>query len=289
MPRHNSTKVSVYKTPDQEWLTLDSRFTFRCHAGLACFNRCCRTATIMLSPYDLLRLARALEINTGELLKRYTRREMDAQSNLPLVFIDLSRSPGGGCPFAGTHGCQVYHSRPAACRLFPITMGSRLAQNGIEDFYFCRRLDYCQGFDADTVWTVASWRANQGFQAYDEARREWLNLILAQGLRGPLQVEAAVLDLMATIMYDLDAFRSLAGATAFRQTCGLADETAAILEQNDAALLDFSCRYLADMLFTPGKLSGIFEKLADRFVQCISGAQKKNCAGRPAVDLKTKN
>ncbi len=249
MAGHKPSRVSVYKTPDQERLALDSRFTFRCHAGLACFNRCCRTATVMLSPYDILRLARRLRLSTGELLQRYARRGVEEQSNLPVYFLDLSRTPGGGCPFAGPQGCRVYDSRPAACRLFPITMGSRLTESGLEDFYFCRRLDYCQGFGADTVWTVASWRADQGFDLYDKARRGWLYLLLAQGLQGPRPADDGVLDLIAAVMYDLDAFRDLINRPEFRQTGGLTDIPPGSLETDDEALLEFSYRYLTDMLF----------------------------------------
>jgi Fe-S-cluster containining protein len=254
--------VSVYREAGQEWLTLDSRFSFRCHAGLACFNQCCRTATILLSPYDILRLARGLGLTTGEVLKRYTRREVESHANLPLAFIDLSRSPGGGCPLAGPNGCQVYPHRPAACRLFPITMGSRLTEQGIEDFYFCRKLEFCQGFEAGPEWTVASWRANQGFAEYDEARREWLEILLRQGRRGPLAADAGGMELIAAIMYDLDAFRRMAGEPHFREICGLAAEDLATLKKDEVALLTMSCRVLKDMLETEGGLAEIQSRLA---------------------------
>ena len=124
-------------------------FTFLCNPDLSCFNQCCHTPTVILSPYDLLRLKQGLGISSTALRQRYTRQEIEPNSNLPLVFIDAFRSPEGGCPFLGEHGCTVYPHRPAACRLFPITMGSRLTPDGVEDHYFCRRLDYCQGFKAE--------------------------------------------------------------------------------------------------------------------------------------------
>jgi Fe-S-cluster containining protein len=263
MAQDNPTKVTVYKEMDQEPLTLDSRFTFQCHEGLACFNRCCRTATIMLSPYEVLRLSRNLGLATREFLTRYTRREMEGQSDLPLVFIDLSQTPGGGCPFVGESGCQVYPQRPAACRLFPITMGSRLSQRGIEDFYFCRKLEFCRGFEGGEEWTVASWQKNQGFIEYVEARRQWLEILLRQGLQGPLAAEARVLDLIFALMYDPDTFRRLAGAPVFRQTWELENETLESLQRDDLALLNFSCRFLTDFLFTEGRLAEIQARLAD--------------------------
>jgi Fe-S-cluster containining protein len=241
--------VSVYRENDQASLSLQSRFTFYCHDGLACFNRCCRTPTIILSPYDILRLRQCLGITSGELLERYTRRETEDMSNLPLVFLDPFRPTGEGCPFLGDTGCRVYSHRPAACRLFPITMGSQLTEQGVVDYYFCRTLDYCQGFATDVAWTVESWQAHQGFKEYDQGRRAWLELILKQGLQGP--VDGRVQELFATSAYDLDQFRQLLGEPAFRQAC---DADPKVLEDlvtdtSDAALLDLSYRYLKSVLF----------------------------------------
>jgi hypothetical protein len=263
MAHHNPSKVGIYKEMDQGCLTLDSRFVFRCHAGLACFNQCCRSATIMLSPYDILRLARGLGLTSGEFLERYSRREVDGQSNLPLVFIDLARTSGGGCPFAGESGCLVYAHRPAACRLFPITMGSQLTPRGIEDFYFCRKLMFCQGFENGLEWTVASWQRNQGFLEYDAARRKWLEILLRQGVKGPLQADAQGVDLIFALMYDLDAFRRLTGSPVFPQIWKLDDPAWESLPRDDLSLLDASSHYLTDVIFTEGRLAEVQIKLTD--------------------------
>jgi Fe-S-cluster containining protein len=238
--------VSVYEQKNQADLSLQSRFTFHCHDGLACFNRCCRTPSIILSPYDILRLKHYLGVTSGEFLQRYTRRETEELSNLPLIFLDPFRSPENGCPFLGDTGCQVYSHRPAACRLFPITMGSQLTETGVLDFYFCRKLDYCQGFLSDVQWTVESWQANQGFKEYDQARRAWLEILLKQGLRGP--VDARVQDLFATMAYDLDKFRQMIDEPAFYKD-GIKDiETLESLRNSDLALLDFGYGYLRSVL-----------------------------------------
>jgi len=249
MAKDKPDLVSVYREIDQASLSLQSRFTFRCHNGLACFNRCCRTPTIILSPYDILRLRQFLGITSGEFLKRYTRRETEDMSNLPLVFLDPFRPTGEGCPFLGDTGCRVYSHRPTACRLFPITMGSQLTEKGVVDYYFCRKLDYCQGFASDKEWTVESWQASEGFEEYDQGRRAWLELMLKQGLRGP--VDARVQEFFATMAYDLDKVRQLLSEPAFRQA---SDVDAAVWEAlntgtSDTALLDFSCRYLQSVLF----------------------------------------
>ncbi|MBM4295095.1 MAG: YkgJ family cysteine cluster protein, partial [Deltaproteobacteria bacterium] len=159
MTYNRETPESLYQPAAPECLSLRDRFTFHCHPGLACFNRCCGAPTILLSPYDILRLKNCLGISSGEFLQRYTCLETEANSNLPLIFMDIYSSAEVGCPFLRATGCTVYPYRPAACRLFPITMGSRLTEEGLVDYYFCRRLDYCQGFAAAAEWTVESWRA----------------------------------------------------------------------------------------------------------------------------------
>lgn len=236
--------VSLYQEEKPEALSLESKFRFHCHAGLACFNRCCHTPTILLSPYDLLRLRQALGLTSGEILSRYTIRGTEDASNLPLVFIDAFSSAGGGCPFLGPEGCAVYAHRPAACRLFPITMGSQLTEAGVIDHYFYRRLDYCRGGDADLEWTVAAWQADQGFSEYDQGRREWLEILLRTGLKGP--VEAGIQDLAATIAYDLDQFRQMIPNLPIAPD--LADQPRADLLTDDLALLKFSYRYLQAIL-----------------------------------------
>ena len=250
MARERPELVSVYRQIDQASLTLESRFTFKCHEGLACFNRCCRTPTIILSPYDIYRLKHCLRLTSGEFLQRYTLRETEEMSNLPLVFLDPFSPSENGCPFLGDAGCLVYDQRPTACRLFPITMGSQLATQGVVDYYFCRKLDYCQGFETDVSWTVASWQANQGFMEYDQGRRAWLEVILKQGLRGP--VDARMQELFATLAYDLDRFRQLLGEPVFRKEIVLDKETWESLQRNDLALLEFGYRYLRSVLLEEG-------------------------------------
>ena len=244
--------VSLYQQMDQESLSADSSFTFHCHKGLACFNQCCRTPTIILSPYDLLRLKQGLGITSGKLRERYTRQEIDPQSNLPLVIIDAFRSPEGGCPFLGAQGCTVYPHRPAACRLFPLTMGSRLTGQGVVDYYFCRKLDYCRGFDTEVEWTVASWITDQGFAEYDQGRRGWLEILLKAGMTERLAVDAQMQDLFATLAYDLDRFRRLVFDPVFLEAYDLKAEAVEGLRTDDAAFLQFSYRYLPTVLSAVG-------------------------------------
>jgi Fe-S-cluster containining protein len=248
MAADRPSEVSLYQEMDQASLSLDSRFKFHCHAGLSCFNQCCRTPTVILSPYDILRLQQGLGLSSGELLARYTRLEIEDWSRLPLVFIDPYRSPEAGCPFLGERGCLVYAFRPAACRFFPITMGSQATGEGIVDYYFCRQLDYCQGFHAEVEWTVASWKSHQGLKEYEEGRQGWLEILLQKGLRGPVPGEDQVVDLFAALAYDLEQFRRYLSGPEMLLPDAFKSLDRKEIMQDDLALLHFSYRYFRLLL-----------------------------------------
>jgi len=43
-------------------LSYNSRFSFKCHPGVACFTECCRGSNIILTPYDVIRLKNRLNL-----------------------------------------------------------------------------------------------------------------------------------------------------------------------------------------------------------------------------------
>ena len=84
----------------------NSPFSYVCNAcGLCCHNK-----VITLSPYDVLRLARAAGISTREAIDRFTIRRGSI-----LKFTD-----GGACVALEGTRCGVHRGRPLACRLYPL-------------------------------------------------------------------------------------------------------------------------------------------------------------------------
>jgi hypothetical protein len=141
-------------------------------------------------------------------------------------------------------------------------MGSRLTPDGVQDHYFCRRLDYCQGFDAGADWTVASWMADQGFTEYDQGRRDWLEILLKAGVTEKLVVDALVQDLFAILAYDLDRFRRLVFDPVFLEAYNLKAEAMEDLRTDDLAFLKFSYRCLPALLSPAGaqKLTAVIRR-----------------------------
>lgn len=241
--------VNLYRSyEDADSLSLNSRFSFRCHSGLSCFGQCCLQPTIILHPYDLIRLRRRLGMSSSQFLIRYTRQIIDEASHFPLVLLDLAH--GGGCPFfQPEEGCTVYPERPAACRLFPVTQGSAWTPQGVEDFYFLKRLPYCRGFDAGQEWTVAAWRADQGMEPYQDLDREWQAILLTAGQNYLPRVDERGRELFFLAMYDVDEFRHLIRKSRLLRPFDLEPQSLEHLLKDDIALLRWGCQYLKKLFF----------------------------------------
>ena len=63
----------------------DDMFAFRCHKGIGCWNKCCHDTDITLTPMDILRLCRRLELRPRNFLAQYTLPAIHEQSNLPVA------------------------------------------------------------------------------------------------------------------------------------------------------------------------------------------------------------
>jgi Fe-S-cluster containining protein len=93
-------------------------------------GRCCHNQVITLSPYDLIRIARAAGISTGDAIRRYTIRRGSI-----LKFDDH-----GACVALDGTRCTIHQGRPLACRLYPL--GLQRDSTGAESFV---RLDPAPG------------------------------------------------------------------------------------------------------------------------------------------------
>jgi Fe-S-cluster containining protein len=96
----------------------NSPFSYLCNAC----GRCCHNKVITLSPYDVLRLARAAGLTTREAIEQFTTRRGS---------ILKFRADGACVALEGTR-CGVHRGRPLACRLYPL--GLERVEAGGEKF-----------------------------------------------------------------------------------------------------------------------------------------------------------
>lgn len=233
-------------------LRSDSRFRFACHPGVACFNACCRSIDITLTPYDVLRLKRRLELGSREFAARYTVPfDMDAHG---MPGLKLTTQPGTTqCVFLGEQGCTVYEDRPVACRYYALgAMGVRKKDSdAVEDVYFLVKEAHCLGHEEPRTQTVAEYRTEQGIEPYDAHNRAWCEIVLKKRSSGPAvgAPSARSLQLFGLCSYDIDGFREFVGSEGFREIFDLGEAEAARLADDDEALLAFAMRFLRQVLF----------------------------------------
>lgn len=233
-------------------LGLEERFRFRCHKGIACFNKCCENTDILLTPYDVVRLKNRLDLSSREFIDRYTRdSELDAHGTPGLKLGH--RAGSAACVFLAPGGCGVYEDRPAACRYYALGMMSmrRKDSSADEDSYFVVKEDHCLGHFEPHEQTVGEYRREQDVERYDEANREWRRIILKKRSTGPTvgRPSQRSFELFFLASYDLDGFRAFVATEGFRKVFDLPDEEYAGLLTDEEALLAFAFRYLRQVLY----------------------------------------
>jgi Fe-S-cluster containining protein len=239
------------KDIEKTQLTLKSGFKFRCHKGVKCFTQCCSKINIMLTPFDIIRLKKRLNMTSSEFLDKYTQMDLDPKTSHPFAILKMKDDEGRTCPFVTAEGCTIYSDRPANCRYYPIGQGTvrKGTEQGPvnEEFYFFIREPYCLGYQEDKQWTVESWRADQGVDLCDEMNREWREIQLRRDPTGK-PLEPAKQSQMYMASYDLDTFRKYVLESRFLDVF---DIDAAELEQirtDDVALMKLGFKYVKFLL-----------------------------------------
>jgi Fe-S-cluster containining protein len=228
-------------------ITSEARFSFRCHPGVSCFNECCAQTTIILSPYDVLRLKQHLKLTAKEFLQLYTQQHTDDFSGLPLVVLNMT-GENRLCPFSTPAGCGAYENRPATCRYYPVGVGSQLTEQGVADcfVYICE--EHCQGFQEEGEWTLETWCRDQGLETNAAMDREWKAIMLQIGARPGRPLSQKFKDHYYQVAYDLDWFKEYVFNTDFLKIFEVEPELQERLQTDDEELLRFAFRYLKYML-----------------------------------------
>ncbi len=242
-----------YKSPVQPVeLDLDSEIQFNCHKGVACFNACCKNIDIQLTPYDILRLKRRLNLTSGEFVARYTVPFAMDHHEMPGLKL-MTKPATNECVFVSAEGCSVYEDRPVACRYYALgVMGVRKKDSAeVEDIYFLVKEDHCLGHAAPRRITVREYRREQGIETYDAMNREWRDIILKKRSSGPTvgKPTERSLQLFDMCSYDMDSFREFVRGDGFNEVFDLDEETNHSLSTDEDALLRFAFRFLKQVLF----------------------------------------
>ena len=236
---------------DKRRLDADEKFPFACHSGLPCFNRCCADVNIILTPLDVLRLARRVGVTTTEFLDEYALLPITKDLQLPVVMLKMGDGPERKCRFVGEQGCTVYEDRPWACRMYPLGMAIPPARAGLEPepIYFLFEDDFCEGHGEQTPWTARGWRADQGIREHEELEEGYRELVSHPWFIGGRQLDPRRMEMFHTACYDLDKFRRFLFESTFLERFELEPGLVEQIRTDDIALLRFAFRWLRYALF----------------------------------------
>lgn len=227
------------------------RFSFGCHPDVACFTECCRELDLILTPYDVLRLRKELQMGSADFIDRYVVLEQDENNGFPVLYLGMVDDGHASCPYISKSGCRVYNNRPGACRAYPVGRGATLGGDGRkQELYVLVREDHCQGFAESRDYTVAEWFENQGLLEYNALNDELLSLLNHEKVQSGKQVSRDQYDKILLALYRLDAFQELVSSPEFQKEFMISEEDKKGILSDDLALLRFGIRWLQEALFT---------------------------------------
>ncbi len=225
-------------------------FTFRCHSGLACFNRCCRNLNLFLNPFDAARLRRRLSVSSEVFLEQYADVVLRPENHFPEVMLKMADDTEASCVFLTAEGCAVYSDRPGTCRAFPMEYGVQYdaATSAGAAVHFFRPPPFCLGERADAVWTPETWAADQEAEAYHRMTLAWAKAkgLFQQnpwGAEGPSGRRGRMAFMAA---YNIDRFREFVLDSSFLKRFKVQPETVKqIRAGRDEAVLEMGFAWIA--------------------------------------------
>ena len=223
-------------------MDVEHTFQFNCAPNVPCFTECCQDITIVLSPYDILRLKNALNIQSDEFLDRYTiviRRE---RLLIPMVVLKMNEDDKR-CPFVTEGGCTVYADRPWPCRMYPLNVNDDGTFSVITDS------SRCKGLEENVKNRISDWLIEQGVPMYDE-----MNHLFSQ-VTTPLKAQELDIDnpkiyqMTFMSLYNLDKFRDFVFKSTFIDRFELDNLTIEKLKRSDVELLKFAFDWIKFGIF----------------------------------------
>lgn len=237
-------------------LGADGKFKFSCHEGLECFKKCCRDISIFLTPFDVLRMKKKLNISSGEFLDKYTIPFSAGYPGFPLVLIRMLEEENLRCPFITDKGCGVYEERPWSCRMAPVEI------RGEGMYGFCFDPSHCHGLKERKEQTVRQWMKDQGMEVYEGAEALFNEIPTRMKPSGQKELDGQMMRAFHMASYDLDRFRKFIFGTPFLEVYEVPEEVAEKIRTDDVELLQFGFRWLMSA-FT--NMEGL--KKADRLLR----------------------
>ena len=167
----------IYDNFDKLVIGKEESFRFHCTAcGKCCINR----EDILLNPYDLYRIAKALNKKPYDVLLEYCDSYIGESSKMVIVRIKLQGTIKV-CPFLKGVKCSIHTSKPTVCALFPL--GRSLQSEGSDhpsvmqaEVKYIFQNPPCG--DASEIHTVREWLGYCDYIGDEEYFKTWMQLTI---------------------------------------------------------------------------------------------------------------
>jgi len=247
MPEAGTTQEAILH--DYPRLSLDDTLDFHCGGDVDCFTRCCRDVSIVLTPYDVLRMKKALSLDSTEFLEKHTILGCTKDQKLPVVLLKMN-AEDKSCPFVTHEGCTIYAHRPWACRMYPLGLAEPCSPHPAErGFYFVIREDLCHGHGKGRPCSIRQWIENQSIDTFEMMGESFKDLMLNEFWEKGEPLAPRKLEMYLMACYDLDRFRRFIFETRFTQIFDVDEARLEALRTDDEELLVFAMEWLRFSLF----------------------------------------
>ena len=237
------------QTPD-ELPTIERRekFCFHCGTDVPCFNACCRDLELVLQPFDVLRLRKALGLSSRDFIHRSGEPTL-LDAGFPAIRLKMLEDAEGTCPFVEDAGCSVYPHRPAACRMYPLGRGAgRNAKGEIGDCFVLVKEPHCRGFEGDLKWTPESWQMVQGVHPYNTLGDRYMSLI-ARRVREQRPLGPDEQNAVFIAAYQPDSWLDVLRSSPILDKAETTPEQKAAILEDEEERLRFALHWLEGFLF----------------------------------------
>lgn len=217
-------------------------FKFNCYPGVSCFTHCCQDITIVLTPYDILRLKRGIGISSDKFLEKYTIIIPKEKRLIPLVILKMNEEDKR-CPLVSQDGCTVYNDRPWPCRMYPLDV------NDDGTFSLITDVSRCMGLKENDIWRISDWLEDQGITPYEEMN-EYFSSLTIQLQAQELDIDNPKIQQMTFMaLYNLDKFKEFVFQSTFLDRLEVEPERIENIKENDDELLKLAYDWIKFGLF----------------------------------------
>jgi Fe-S-cluster containining protein len=184
-----STRIKVH---DKEVVLKDKHNMIK-HKCAGC-GECCINSKPRLSSYDILILAKKLQISMGEFLQKYVSL-VAGDGGFPDAYLITS----GACPFLKDSRCSVYDIRPYTCRLFPLGVYQHSSKQ-----YFYINSNNPKHSKTSNKLSIGQFLSENMDPEYEEIQIEWAKFkMILRNTKAPL-TDQKFLNTLVRVIYRFD-------------------------------------------------------------------------------------